>query len=301
MKKRVLVYTIVFFAAVCLINFLVYKILTQKIEGADLNLESRGIETPIKLLLNGYLGLFFRFGMLGDINWIVLPAFAVFLVTLKPKFTREQKAMLTVLVFSFLLIALKGFFNSRYQYTLLPFTLFFLFLFTWKIYTYFGNPYYLREIVLVFLLGLVMQFTYYTLFGSRAQEHIDRIFGEHKVETSQEYKSVDDIHPYIDSLPTTSSFLVNNYPNFYYYTHKKGHYYWCLDDFLYTRKGIRKLFEKRDNAAVKTLLRDSLNCRYIYTVKSYNDFSDRFKTFLKEECTLLVQDRENTQLYQLNE
>jgi len=301
MKKKVLVYTLVFFVLVCLVNYTVYMLLTQKIPRADLNLESRGIESPIKLLLNGYLGLFFRFGMLGDINWIVSPAFIVFLFTVKPKFTREQKALVVVLFFSFALIALKGYFNSRYQYTLIPFALFFLFLFTWKIYTHFGNPYYLREIVLVFLLGLVMQFTYMTLFGSRAQEHIDRIFAGKKTAVVSDHLEVDDVHPYIDSLPTNRTFLVNNYPNFYYYTHKKGHYYWCLDDFLYTKKGIRKIFDKRDQQQVKTFLLDSLNCAYIYTHKTYNDFSDRFKTFLKEECTLVVQDRDLTQLYKINE
>jgi len=99
----------------------------------DINLIYRRIETPSKFLLNGYLGHFFNFKYLGNLNWLFIPL--ALYATLKLKYFNEnwKKAVALAYLLSLLLISLKGYFNSRYQLTLLtitlPSTLFFIWLY----------------------------------------------------------------------------------------------------------------------------------------------------------------------------
>lgn len=302
MKVKVLTITIISFISIIGINYLIYGLLTAKTPNADFNLESRGIETPLKLLLSGYLGLFFGFKYLGTVNWLVIPLFVVYLILIKPKFTRDQKALLVVLMLSLVLIALKGYFNQRYQLTLIPLVFLFTFLFVWKIFTHLNNPFYLREISMVFILLNSGHYTWHMLYGPRVQEKVQQIFEEKEPvkEPEVNYTYVHELTDYVDSLPTKETFLVNNLPDFYYRTSKKGLYYWCQDDFYHSKKGIIRIFENRSEAEAFEFITVDLGCRYIYTYEIYNKYSARFEEFLNKRCTLIAKDREGKQLFEIN-
>src|SRR3989339_662568 len=45
----------------------------------------REIGTNYDLWLNGYLGIFFRFKMFGGLNWLAVPLFIYFLITIKKR------------------------------------------------------------------------------------------------------------------------------------------------------------------------------------------------------------------------
>jgi hypothetical protein len=79
----------------------------------------------MKLWLNGYLGHFFAFAYLGNINWLAIPLIIFFAWKFKP-WTNTQKALLFFYVLALILIGLKGFFNRRYPFTMLPFTIGFI-------------------------------------------------------------------------------------------------------------------------------------------------------------------------------
>lgn len=302
MKGRILIITLLSFAAVIAVNYFIYGLLTSKTPHADVNLEARGIETPIKLILSGYLGLFFGFKYLGLVNWLVIPLFLLFIWIVKPVFSREQKAFLLLIVLSFGLIALKGYFNQRYQLTLVPLVFLFIFLFIWKIFTHLNNPFYLREITMIFILLNSAFYTYHLLYGPRVQEKIEQIFVENipKPSIAENFKTVHELTDFVDSIEVTQAFLVNNLPDFYYHTNKKGLYYWCQDDFYYSGKGITRIFENRTDEEVLLYLKKNLNCHYIYTMEIYNKYSVRFEKFLNTYCTLIAKDRENKQLFVIN-
>jgi hypothetical protein len=92
--------------------------------------KSRAIETPVKLWLNGYLGLFFRTKMFGFLSWLMIPILIYFLFTMKNK-KQWQRALFLVYFLSVILVAIKGYRNYRYALTLYPFTIGVVVWFSW--------------------------------------------------------------------------------------------------------------------------------------------------------------------------
>ena len=124
----------VYFYLIIGILFLVvlYSIQTKIDESVkDVNLIYRRIETPTKFLLNGYLGHFFNFKYLGVLNWLIIPfgIYAVFKLHFLD--TKWKKALALSYILILILISVKGYFNSRYQLTLMPITLTMAILFLW--------------------------------------------------------------------------------------------------------------------------------------------------------------------------
>ncbi|WP_321417406.1 hypothetical protein [uncultured Desulfobacter sp.] len=79
----------------------------------------REIGSNFDLWCNGYLGPFFRFKVLGWLNWLVFPLIGYFLITIKSK-KRWEIALFLALMVSIIFICLQGYANSRYQLTLFP-------------------------------------------------------------------------------------------------------------------------------------------------------------------------------------
>ena len=90
------------------------------------------IEVPAKKLLNGHLGVFARFKQLGNINWLIIPLSIWFLTTKKIKKERWHWALLFVWGITVVFIGIKGYYNSRYQLTLFPFTSAVVLYLSWK-------------------------------------------------------------------------------------------------------------------------------------------------------------------------
>ena len=117
-KKNILYLSILTILLVLLGEFL-YQLLTREIIGADINMVHRGIETTDKLVLNGFLGHFFRLNYFSLLNLLIIPFLILDILSLKKK-EHWQKAFLFLYLLILLLIGLKGYFNPRYTLTLYP-------------------------------------------------------------------------------------------------------------------------------------------------------------------------------------
>ena len=92
----------------------------------------REIGTNKDLWLNGYLGIFFRFKMFGWLNWLAIPLFIYFLITIKKR-ERWEIALCLSLCIASIFICLQGYKNARYQLTLFPVLITIIFLFGWQV------------------------------------------------------------------------------------------------------------------------------------------------------------------------
>jgi hypothetical protein len=96
-------------------------------DGMDRSLFERGIGTPLLMVLNGYLGLFFNYRYIGDLAWIALPLIVVAMINWR-RMERWMRGTVLCLVLCALIIGAQGGFNYRYAMTLLPCTLAVIFL-----------------------------------------------------------------------------------------------------------------------------------------------------------------------------
>lgn len=292
------------------ITILVYYYIRQTIPHADTNLAARGIETTSKLFLNGYLGILFGFKYSGNINWLIIVLSLVYLKLYGIKSIKKADVAFGVfLVLSFGLISIKGFFNPRYQYTL---TLLFVFLVNFLVWKMFHkSDFKIMKIMVVYLFLLVGFNFYLEAVSERFQREFEKIFGDKQKVMKKKKNKSDNVRPpdvlfvnnllsTIDTMKTENYFLVNNLPDFYYYTHKKGHYYWCGDDNYYSKTGNKKLFNKKDINDIRKTLVDSMNCQYIYTYKGYFNYNPKFDEFIKKCCKLIIYDKDDRMVYQIN-
>ena len=141
MKKRIAIFIIIGFVSVVSIIWMYDAFINENGDGLAKNwLQSearhgsfvREIGTNKDIWLNGYLGIFFRFNKFGTLNWLAIPLFVYFMLTIKKR-ERWEIAICLVLFMACLFICLKGFRNYRYQLTLFPVLIAIVFLFGWQI------------------------------------------------------------------------------------------------------------------------------------------------------------------------
>lgn len=305
-SKKINVFIFLFLLLV--VEIIVYYLIYQTIPNADTSLAAREIETIYKLILNGYLGALFGFKYSGNINWIIVPFLIIYFYEFRNdllNIIKNQKVVLVAFIFTFILISLKGFFNPRYQYTItiiLTITLFYL---LWKLF-YTKQRYFFNLIVVFLLLVSGINFGLQTI-GPRFKEKFNKIFNfsNQKKQIDQNFNDkeliFDNLLLVIDTMNVSEYFLVNNLPDFYYYTNKKGHYYWCGNDEFYSSRGIQSLFDTDNYEQIKSRLINELNCRYIYTYKLYFNYNSRFDQFIKKYTSLIYTDRDNRMLYKIIE
>jgi hypothetical protein len=297
LRNYILVATIVLFYAV------LYAIQVHSDKTiTDINLIYRRIETPGKLLLNGYLGHFFNFKYLGNLNWLLIPfgLFAVF----KLRFFDEpwKKAVALAYLLSLLLISAKGYFNSRYQLTLLPITLPSTLFFLW-LYLKENNLLHYKFRIFSFLLLLTLAnnavgFVFLktiTLPSSNIESKGILYSIKHPVETFNRLQHKEKTTPYpavdfIRSLPKNENVLVNNLPMLYYYTSKHGTYYWCGDDTYYNSKGRSRLMQNRNLEQIQKYISDTLHCNYLLSTEYYNQHDTTWNRFVKTYCRPVFMD-----------
>jgi hypothetical protein len=89
--------------------------------------------TNKELWFKGYLGIFFRFDKFGWLNWLAIPLFIYFLITIKKR-ERWEIALYLALCISCIFICLKAFLWERYQLTIFPLLLATIFLFGWQVF-----------------------------------------------------------------------------------------------------------------------------------------------------------------------
>lgn len=292
MNKKIILYIVLALIISIVIVYYNYIIINSITPNADTNLAARNIETTAKLILNGYLGSLFGFKFLGNINWLIIPLFIIYMKLIKPIFTASKKAFILLFILAFGLIAAKGFFNPRYQLTLLPVLIYLVFYFNWCIFEHL-NQKILRYVSSIFILLFVFFNFYIEVFGTRFQEKLQTVIKtENKPIMNEEQDDlyVEDVLVYIENMKTNRYFLINNLPDFYYQTNKKGHYYWCGDDTFYSATGKQSIFNNQSDSDAKEFLLKKMNCKYIYTYKPYANYNNHFDTFIEKNCKLLVRD-----------
>jgi hypothetical protein len=278
---------------------------------SDVNLIYRRIETPTKLLLNGYLGHFFNFKYLGNLNWLIIPfgIYAVFKLHFLD--TRWKKALALSYMLALILISAKGYFNSRYQLTLMPITLPVAILFLWLYLK--ENNFIKYKFHIVFALFVLIKINNFLglLFmkekfeANQLEDKGGILYSlKHPIQTlsSLEKKTKNPPYPVIDfirSLPKNEKLLVNNYPMLFYYTNKIGVYYWCGDDIYYSKKGRSFLMANRSLEQVRQFINDTLGCKYLLSTDYYNQHSKEFTKFVQSYCMPIFMDNGEFVIYEI--
>jgi len=242
------------------------------------------IETPAKKMLNGYLGVFFRFKYLGNLNWLAVPlVFWFFWGTGRVPKERWQYALVTVWFLTFLFIAFKGYYNSRYQLTLLPFTLVVILLMLWEIVKHQKRYIKILSFGLLFLTALFNVVHY-------ADQY--KFFTDLKIKRSTAHFPEQLIN-FLNSRPDIgqkrSQVLVFNQPLYYYHTEKQGIDY---QNPYNLRMFLQLLRKEGSSRKMNTLFRKKHKTKYIlisWTAES--QYKDRMMTeFLNTQCKLLFND-----------
>ena len=100
-----------------------------------------------------------------------------------------------------------------------------------------------------------------------------------------------------EDIKSDSVFLVNNIPQFYYYTKRFGYFYWCKDDELFANKKRINLFSTQNlNSAHKVL--KELKVNYIFSDTLFDMYSSSFHTYLKNYTKPIFR-QERLVVYQL--
>ncbi|MCP4149680.1 MAG: hypothetical protein GY757_18180 [bacterium] len=239
--------------------------------------------TTAKQWLQGYLGVFFSFKYLGNLNWLLIPLAIWHFVTTKKR-EPWQAALLFVYVGITLLIGLKGYYNPRYQLTLLPVTATLLLLLVWKLLE--DKKKYLKITVLTILALLCFYnihhyFKAYKFFWD-VNVSMEKIHFPYKL---MEYLNDD------KNLQENRKTLVINRPIFYYYTTKKGLDYrdgkinWHMNRLLLRETGVkrRRLFAALKKSFKIDYILLKTGDRKIYNKGMLNEFLDC-------ECNQVIRD-----------
>ncbi|UTW62645.1 hypothetical protein KFE98_00365 [bacterium SCSIO 12741] len=275
------------------------------------NLISRNIETAPKLWLNGYLGTITDLSLTGFFG-ILMAILA--LLFYKAGQRLKGKAILLAIIYliTSLIVAALGYYNDRYQLTLVPFTL--------LIVAYLLNRLFVASdrFRLLMVLGVLtllntaffFRFDLWERYASRLSD-FQPAKKEEPAQTKTEEspvldsmttnttKSVKDIYLYIEEELPEGDFLVNNVPAFYVYTSRKGHYYWAGYDDLYSKDGPVALMEDRSEPELSRYLTEDLNCTYLLHAEKLMKFSPTFDQFLVNQCKLIAADSKGYQVYQI--
>ena len=249
--------------------------------GDNSNLIERRIESPVKLFFNGYLGVFGNVMYVGIVSWLFIPLCGLFYF----KNRTIARSQFTLIIFIFLcvfLIALKGYFNERYQLTTLPVILMLCIYFI-------VNTVSLkfRTIILFFHLAFTLiAFSFY--FKTNFYKKF--ISNEPTVISIQDgIPLVTDLIKYSGDSLSNYVFIVDNVPEFYYQNQNvKGYYYSSLTDVLFLPIQKRKLIPL-DNILANKLF-DSLKVDFfLTTIKSFEN-NPEFVKFIKVYFKVISKD-----------
>ena len=242
----------------------------------------------MELWLKGYLSLFFNFEHYGNLNWLAIPLFIYFLVTIKKR-KRWEMAIVFVFFLSFLALGgSKGRSNPRYIFTLYPFTLGAIFLFGWELIKKKSN--YLKIGVSI-LCGIAIFINFYHFRDNY------KFYWRYKV------IAVDDYFPHklikfinnIEDLNSESPIMVCSPAFFnrcyYYYSKKKG--------IEYSRSEVNVFHREGNKEKALDVLKNQLNIKYIYLGWRFK-LPEMLNSIISNDCDLVYQEK-GGYLYRLRE
>jgi len=243
---------------------------------------NRGIESNFKIITNGYLGIFFNVKYFGLFSWLIIPIGIYYSKKNKYYFFLFILFLIIALIIGFL-----GYINFRYAYTFtIPIQLIIAyFLFS-------NNLFSDKNFTLVFVFLYLAHFVFFVSIDM-IPKYYNRI--QSNLNTTSNKKS---IYKYIDeNIKSDSVFLVNNIPQFYYYTKRFGYFYWCKDDELFTNDKRIKLFNTQNLNSVHKELKQ-LKVNYIFSDTLFNMYSSSFHKYLRN-YTKPIYRQERLVVYQL--
>jgi hypothetical protein len=267
---------------ILLVLLIVYAVLKQPLKTIDSLSVERGINTLPKLWLKGHLGIFFNFLELGNVQWLSIPIFFIYLFK-KKKFSPWEMGLIVVVLFSAILVGYKGCDNARYALTLLPFLCGLTLIMLAELTA--GFSWQRQVVVLLIIVSLIG----INIFKNNLIQQ-GWILNNGNYYTQLPWK----LFKYGNNLPADTHFMIFNYPEFYYYTNRYGlTYINCIG--LITDKGIIPLFEPGNHLTDKqkmNILNNTLHIEYIISPNK-SDFERRkYQKFLDNYCSLILTDRD---------
>lgn len=282
------------FISVIVITMLYFAV-TTLFKGVPLSdLENRGIETPIKLWLNGYFGLFFGFKSNGNIIWL-LPLLLIFAWN-KVKQYATLKYFMAFYILLFMLIALKGYINGRYQFTLVPVSIISIIFLIKEIF----DEVKLQQKLFYLLLGLTLFNTLYFTsidYWPRYKERFFGIINGENNSNSTNTNSLDYLAFINNEIPENELVLVNNLPEYFYYTNRKGLFCWTGQNVVFTPDGEKQLIKNNSDEELKSFIVNELNCNYFFTTIQLNNYQPEFTAFLNRQADLVFTDQSKYLIY----
>jgi hypothetical protein len=274
---------------------LVYFNVTTSYKDIPLSdMENRGIETPLKLWLNGYLGVFFGFKSHSNIVWL-LPLLLVFAWN-KIKHINALKYFMAFYIILLLLIAIKGYINGRYQFTLVPLSIIAIVLLINKIFDDVKNQ---QKLVYFFVVLSLFNTIYFTSidYWPKYKNRFYDLFNDRKQDKSEDLK-LNYITFINTEIPENEWVLVNNLPEFFYYTNHKGLFCWTGKNEVYTTKEKKVLVKDNYNDEdLKQFIVNELNCKYFFTTIQFNNYHPEFSEFLSRQAELVFTDNNKYLIY----
>lgn len=270
------------------------KVLAEIGYYTDLSSTDRDVETTPKKILNGIFGQFFRFKLLGPLNWLAIPIISYILLNFK----RQNRIWwgLTIFYLIATVFVIKGGYNYRYQLSLLPITLILVvygidqYLFTTgkKLDTYIIY-------IFIILVTCINFFLSYLSLGDASKKYTQIIAPKESKEsnarTSKKLGYFMDMQAYINSMDTDKVFMINNLPEFYYYTNKAGVYCWFSDNLCWGDRTL-ELFDKRSGVELSDYLREKYNVKYILSTTTFNKYNSAISIYINKFTKVLYQDGE---------
>lgn len=255
-------------------------------KAGDITMQKRNIETPLKMWLNGYLGMFFHFKMTGTLAWVIIPFLIGWAFNFK-KMNRSLQSVLIAFTGIVILIAIKGYFNYRYQLTIYPIIVAIIILASFFV---ISKKY--PELRIHIVCGLFLLFLANANFAMYFSKIASRIL--HTKENQLNSKDSNPMFP--ENLKGTFSeltqlinqqnesiFLVNDLSLFYYYTEKRGVYMWGEKDIYYDSLGYNYSLIPLEQDQYNRKLIDTLKCDYIFSSQYYNEMATpKLKNFIAE-------------------
>ncbi|MCB0785058.1 MAG: hypothetical protein KDC02_12720, partial [Flavobacteriales bacterium] len=217
-----------------------------------------------------------------------------------------QRSLALFTILGVLVIGVFGGFNYRYALTFEPLFVVALFLFLHQAFEQFGHSLVQRRRYVLVLVGIAVLNTALAIDLRQRTKAANATFSSPDTEGGSLKERLDsspqDLEGWLKGMgvAATDTVLVNNLPVWYYRTERPGIYYWCGSDQLFLQDGTPFLFHDRTDAEVATFLRDSLNCRYVFSTKELSTFAPRFQTFLEERCTLLGTEHRDHTLHRID-
>ncbi|MBN1462433.1 MAG: hypothetical protein JW922_01995 [Paludibacteraceae bacterium] len=256
-------------------------------------LTSREIETLPKMVINGYLGQFFRFSKVGISVWLVFPALIYYTATYKKR-KKHELAMIFSYFLSAILISVGGYDNFRYQLSLLPIALIIVFSALYEILDKLNYG----DILIKYLAILLLLTIAYDI--NTAESYSNLIVDEMKISYKVGNRlNLHEIRPagkndipedilntllYIEglNLPVNECVLVNNILIPYYYSNGAYVYYWSYKDIYHSEFGFSRLLSDNSFHEISNIIKDELGCGYVLNKHSYESYNLLFVKYLQE-------------------